>query len=48
LSGSNIPFIITTLSPDGANEAEAENLMVVRGDYSKQFLLDLVGVAARK
>jgi CPA2 family monovalent cation:H+ antiporter-2 len=48
LSGSNIPYIITTLSPDGANEAEAENMMVVRGDYSKQFLMDLVGVARAK
>lgn len=48
LRGSNIPFIITTLSPDGANEAEAENLQVVRGDYSKQFLLDLVGVSKAK
>jgi CPA2 family monovalent cation:H+ antiporter-2 len=48
LSGSNIPYIITTLSPDGANEAETENLPVVRGDYSKQFLLDLVGVARAK
>jgi CPA2 family monovalent cation:H+ antiporter-2 len=48
LSGSNIPFIITTLSPDGANEAEAENLSVVRGDYSKQFLLDLVGISRAK
>jgi CPA2 family monovalent cation:H+ antiporter-2 len=48
LSGSNIPFIITTLSPDGANEAESENMMVVRGDYSKQFLMDLVGVTRAK
>jgi CPA2 family monovalent cation:H+ antiporter-2 len=48
LNGSNIPFIITTLSPDGANEAEAEDLTVVRGDYSKQFLLDLVGVTRAK
>ena len=48
LSGSNIPYIITTLSPDGANEAEAENLPVVRGDYSKQFLMELVGVARAK
>lgn len=48
LSGSNIPFIITTLSPDGANEAEAENMTVVRGDYSKQFLLDAVGIAKAK
>ena len=48
LKSSNIPFIITTLSPDGANEAEADGLAVVRGDYSKQFLLDLVGVAKAK
>jgi CPA2 family monovalent cation:H+ antiporter-2 len=48
LSGSGIPYIITTLSPDGANEAEAENLPVVRGDYSKQFLQDLVGVSKAK
>jgi CPA2 family monovalent cation:H+ antiporter-2 len=48
LGGSNIPFIITTLSPDGANEAESENMAVVRGDYSKQFLLDAVGIAKAK
>jgi CPA2 family monovalent cation:H+ antiporter-2 len=48
LSGSNIPYIITTLSPDGANEAESEDLTVVRGDYSKQFLLDLVGISRAK
>lgn len=48
LSGSGIPFIIMTLSPDGANEAESENLPVVRGDYSKQFLLDLVNVGKAK
>jgi CPA2 family monovalent cation:H+ antiporter-2 len=48
LGGSNIPFIITTLSPDGANEAESENMMVVRGDYSKQFLLDAVGISRAK
>jgi CPA2 family monovalent cation:H+ antiporter-2 len=48
LSGSSIPFIITTLSPDGANEAESESMTVVRGDYSKQFLLDAVGIAKAK
>jgi CPA2 family monovalent cation:H+ antiporter-2 len=48
LSGSNIPFIITTLSPEGANEAESENMTVVRGDYSKQFLLDAVGISRAK
>lgn len=48
LKSSNIPFIITTLSPEGANEAERDGLAVVRGDYSKQFLLELVGVAKAK
>ncbi|HEY0047925.1 MAG TPA: cation:proton antiporter, partial [Pyrinomonadaceae bacterium] len=48
LSGSSIPFIITTLSPEGANEAESESMSVVRGDYSKQFLLDAVGIAKAK
>src|SRR5262249_36462792 len=31
LDGSNIPFVITTLSPEGANEAEADGLPVLRG-----------------
>lgn len=48
LSGSGIPYIITTLSPDGANEAESENLPVVRGDATKPFLLQLVGVDKAK
>lgn len=48
LSGSGIPYIITTLSPDGANEAETENLPVVRGDATKPFLLQLVGIEKAK
>ncbi len=48
LSGSGIPYIITTLSPDGANEAESENLPVVRGDSTKPFLLQLVGAEKAK
>jgi CPA2 family monovalent cation:H+ antiporter-2 len=48
LSGSNVPFIITTLSPTGANEAEADGLPVVRGDASKQRLLLLVGIERAK
>ncbi len=48
LSGSGIPYIITTLSPDGANEADAEGLPVVRGDATKQFLLQLVGIDKAK
>jgi monovalent cation:H+ antiporter-2, CPA2 family len=48
LNGSGIPYIITTLSPEGANEAEAENLPVVRGDATRQFLLQLVGIEKAK
>ncbi len=48
LSGSGIPYVITTLSPDGANEADAEGLPVVRGDATKPFLLQLVGIDKAK
>ena len=44
LSGSGIPYIITTLSPGGANEAEAAGLPVLRGDYSKRNILEHVGI----
>lgn len=48
LAGSGIPYIITTLSPEGANEAESEGLPVVRGDSTKPFLLRHVGVENAK
>jgi CPA2 family monovalent cation:H+ antiporter-2 len=48
LSGSGIPFVITTLSPDGANEAEAEGLPVIRGDATRSFLLRHVGIDRAK
>jgi CPA2 family monovalent cation:H+ antiporter-2 len=48
LSGSGIPYIITTLSPAGANEAEAEGLTVLRGDASHQRTLQLAGVERAK
>jgi len=48
LAGSGIPYVITTLSPDGANEAETEGLPVVRGDASKLFLLTHVGIQRAK
>jgi monovalent cation:H+ antiporter-2, CPA2 family len=48
LDGSKIPFIITTLSPGGANEAEAEGLPVLRGDSSKQHTLTLAGIERAK
>jgi CPA2 family monovalent cation:H+ antiporter-2 len=48
LSGSGIPYIITTLSPAGANEAEAEGLTVLRGDASHQRTLQLASVERAK
>ena len=48
LNASGIPFVIATLSPTGANEAEEENLPVLRGDYSKQFVLQTLAVNKAK
>jgi monovalent cation:H+ antiporter-2, CPA2 family len=48
LAGSSIPYVITTLSPEGANEADAEGLPVMRGDSTKPFLLRHVGVESAK
>ena len=48
LDGSRIPFIITTLSPRGANEAESWGLYVLRGDSSKVHTLMLVGIERAK
>jgi CPA2 family monovalent cation:H+ antiporter-2 len=48
LAGSGIPYVITTLSPDGANEADAEGLPVIRGDATKPFLLRHVNVETAK
>ncbi len=48
LAGSGIPYIITTLSPDGANEAAAQGLPVVRGDATKPFLLNHINIDSAK
>ncbi|NJK79435.1 MAG: hypothetical protein HC914_05825, partial [Chloroflexaceae bacterium] len=48
LHGSRIPYIIVTLSPSGADEAEAEGLPVVRGDGSRLYTLELAGIANAK
>ena len=48
VAGSGIPYVITTLSPEGANEAEREGLPVIRGDASKLFLLTHVGIQRAK
>lgn len=48
LRGSRIPYVITTLSPAGATEAESEGLPVLRGDGSRLHTLSLVGVQRAK
>ena len=48
LAGSGVPFVVVTLSPDGARDAEAEGLRVLRGDYAKQHILEAVGLSRAK
>jgi CPA2 family monovalent cation:H+ antiporter-2 len=48
LRGSRIPYLITTLSPGGALEAEAEGLPVIRGDASKAITLQHAGIERAK
>lgn len=48
LQGSGIPYVITTLSPEGADEAEAEGLPVVLGDATRQRTLLLAGADRAK
>lgn len=48
LHGSRIPYVITTLNPAGANEAEADGLPVLRGDSTKLHTLQLAGVERAK
>jgi CPA2 family monovalent cation:H+ antiporter-2 len=43
LAARDVPYIIVTLSPDGAREAEAEGLRVLRGNYARQHELTLAG-----
>jgi CPA2 family monovalent cation:H+ antiporter-2 len=44
LRDSGVPFVILTLSPTGASEAQNDGLRVILGDYSKRFLLDAAGI----
>ena len=44
LHGSHVPFVITTLSPGGAIEAEAAGLPVLRGDSARQHTLLAAGI----
>ena len=48
LDGSGVPFVIVTLSPAAATEAESEGRRVLRGDYAKQAILNAVGLERAK
>ena len=48
LRGSRVPFVITTLSPGGANEAEGQGLPVLRGDSGRTHTLELAGIERAK
>ncbi len=48
LHGSGVPFLVTTLSPGGALEAEADGLPVLRGDSTRQRTLMLAGIERAK
>ena len=48
LDGSGVPFVIATLSPTAAREAEADGRRVLRGDYAKQHILEAVGLSRAK
>ncbi len=48
LAAAGTPFIITTLNPDGAAEAEEAGHRVLRGDSTKQHILERAGVRAAK
>jgi CPA2 family monovalent cation:H+ antiporter-2 len=40
----DVPFLVATLSPEGANEAEAAGIRVLRGDYARQHVLEHAGI----
>jgi monovalent cation:H+ antiporter-2, CPA2 family len=44
LRDSGVPFVILTLSPTGASEAQHDGLHVVIGDYSKRTLLHTAAI----
>jgi K+:H+ antiporter len=44
MNGSRIPYVITTLSPGGALEAEEQGLPVLRGDAAKMLTLTHAGI----
>ncbi|HEX8251670.1 MAG TPA: NAD-binding protein, partial [Thermoanaerobaculia bacterium] len=48
LRDSGVPFVILTLSPTGATEAQRDGLRVILGDYSRSFLLNVAAIDTAK
>ena len=48
LDQTGLPYAIATLNPTGATEAEETGRLVVRGDYTKGHILDLLGLERAK
>jgi monovalent cation:H+ antiporter-2, CPA2 family len=48
LRDSGVPFLILTLSPTGATEAEGEGLPVILGDYSHRVMLERANIDSAK
>ncbi len=48
LRGSGVPFLVTTLSPGGADEASAEGIPVLPGDASRRPILEHAGIERAK
>jgi CPA2 family monovalent cation:H+ antiporter-2 len=44
LAAAGVPFLITTLNPDGAGEADEAGFPVLRGDSTRRHILELAGV----
>ena len=44
LKREKVPFLIVTLSPTGAAEAEKDGLGAMRGDYATRFILEEAGI----
>jgi monovalent cation:H+ antiporter-2, CPA2 family len=44
LREERVPHVVLTLSPDGAMEAEAAGIPVIRGDYTRRHVLDAAGI----
>ena len=48
MRSSRVPFVVLTLSPEGARDAEDLDVPVLRGDYAKQHTLELAGIGSAR